>query len=88
MSITFNLATVLVVGAALAVGCLVYRWMAPATETVSTTTTKGERLLAATAAAAAVVTIGAFLVSGIEAVEPDSGSQAPAPTATRSEAAP
>ncbi|MFI0141972.1 hypothetical protein [Streptomyces luteogriseus] len=86
MSITFNLATVLVVGAALAIGCLVYRWMAPATETVNTTTTKGERLLAA--AAAAVVTIGALLVSGIEAVEPDSGSQAPAPTATRDEAAP
>lgn len=82
MNITFDLATVLVVGTGLAIGCLVYRWMAPTIETVSTTSTKGERLLAATTAAAAVVAIGAFLVGGIEDIEPSSGGPAPGPTAT------
>ncbi|GAB7109604.1 hypothetical protein JCM4814A_79190 [Streptomyces phaeofaciens JCM 4814] len=82
MNITFDLATVLVVGTALAIGCLVYRWMAPATGTMSTTT-KGERLVAAVTAAAAAVAIGAYAVNGIKSVEPPSERPAPGPTATR-----
>jgi hypothetical protein len=46
VNITFDLATVLVAGAALAVGCRVYWWMAPAAGTANASaTTKGERLV-------------------------------------------
>ncbi|MFF4590362.1 hypothetical protein [Streptomyces sp. NPDC001388] len=75
------------VSAAVAVGCQVYRWTAPAPGTVGTTT-RGERLVAAFTTAAAVVAIGAYLAGGIKDVGPSSEGPAPVPTATRTGSAP
>ncbi|MEU3620165.1 hypothetical protein ABZ725_49000 [Streptomyces sp. NPDC006872] len=80
VNVTLDLATVLVVGLALAVGCMVHRGMAPAAGTGSTTS-KGDRLTAAVAAAAGVIVIGSFLVGGVQIGQP-SGGPAPGPAAT------
>lgn len=86
MNVTASLATVLVAGAAIVIGCLVHRWTEP-TPGAASSTSKGERLGWADAAAAAVIVIGAFLASGINIEAPaglpasgPSGDLTPSPT--------
>ncbi|MET7650500.1 MULTISPECIES: hypothetical protein [unclassified Streptomyces] len=82
MNVTLDLATVLVAGLALTAGYLVYRGMAPAPGT-SSSTTKGDRLTAAVATAAGVIVFGSFVINGVQISQPD-GGPAPSPTATTS----
>ncbi|WP_406092092.1 hypothetical protein [Kitasatospora purpeofusca] len=68
MYITFDLFTVLVVSGALAIGALVYRRSAPSSES-ATALSKGERVVLACGAAAAVISIGAYLGTGVRGVD-------------------
>ncbi|MFD8693019.1 hypothetical protein [Streptomyces sp. NPDC059651] len=82
MNIVIDAATAVVATAAIAIGCFVHRWTAPATTSTGPGTSKGERLLFAVTAAAAVIAIGAYVVGGIETTDSPQGAPAHSTTTT------